>query len=1023
DGRADIAVDYAVSKSGGMGLCFDGPNLYFVGDGGLWRFTDANGDGVADGPATKLLSLKTGEHGAHAIRQGPDGSWFLMAGNDAEVHAGLLTDPRSPIRSPEAGALIRFSPDFTALGVFAHGFRNPYDFDFNWAGDLLTYDSDVEREWRLPWYTPTRLYHIAYAGHHGWRLPGYLRSFHRPDVDPFTIPMLRDMGRGSPTGVVAYRHYQFPPAYQNGLFLLDWTFGRVWFAPTEPSGATYDMPAELFLEPMGTAGFAPTDAAVAPDGALLISIGGRKTRGAVYRIQYTADPARMSLATNWVSRAATDAELALIPPQPLDAWCRAFWRPMAMRMGAAPFDAAVLNAAWPDSLRIRAIEVLTEVHGGLMTGTARQAAKTGSPFVRARVAWSLGRSPCADFAPVLLDLALDASPLARRNALEAIAEQVEGVGAPLVAQAALANATSPEKRLRQLAAQLAAFLPLENWKAYYASLMRGGATSQLACSLAVSARFPTNGLNQSLLNHTLQSLKTAQTAEEKLIGVMLLQQGMGGWRIHDPSVEALTAYEAAFPPPDPSPIRGRMLETARPYLSTQHALLISETARLLAMLADPSPTTAALILDRIHARSDASSDFHYLAVLSRLKPTKDPRHTERVALAILGLGQKMGREDARPKQTWQERLQELHVALLRRDAELGEQILRSPGWTRPENLALLLSLEFPARQKAGRGLLGALRAEPAYPWNEDVVRLLGTLPATETRAAIRAQWRQTDLRDSLILALAKEPQPIDREKFVAGLASNRPEVARAALDAWLSLPRQAGAESEVGEALRLLGRLSQTPSKEISMAQTIRLINQLTGKAFAAPDPGADPATVSHICQAIVDACAAQYPLLGRTTLARRGSSVEWEAFLRKVEWEKGNPQAGQRLFDGRRCQACHGANSNIGPDLAGVTRRWSPRDLFNQIRYPSREIAEAYRATLIETRDGVQHLGLVAFFSADGVILRGADGRTERIAEQDIAYRRQADDSIMPEGLLDGLNSQDIADLYAHLRQLDLAK
>ena len=1023
DGRADFGVNYAITKTGGMGLSFDGPNLYFVGDGGLWRFTDANNDGVADGPATKLLSLRTGEHGAHAIRQGPDGSWFLMAGNDAEVHSGMLTDARSPIRAPEAGALMRFSSDFAKAGVFAHGFRNPYDFDFNWAGDMITYDSDVEREWTLPWYTPTRLYHIAYAGHHGWRLPGYQRSFHRLDIDPNTIPMIRDMGRGSPTGVVAYRHYLFPPTYQNGLFLLDWTFGRIFFAPTEPSGATYEMPTEVFLEPMGTAGFAPTDAVVAPDGALLVSIGGRKTRGSVYRIQYTADPARMSLATNWIQRATTDAELVLTPPQPLDAWCRAFWKPLAIRMGPVAFDAAVLNVNYRDALRIRAIEVLTEVHGGLMTATARQAAKAASPFIRARVAWSLGRSPCSDFASLLLELSQDVSPLVRRNALEAIAEQVESVGAVIVAQAALANATHPEKRLRQLSAQLAAFLPLENWKAYYASLMRGGAPSQLACSLAVGTRFATNGLNESLLSHTLQSLKNAQAADDKLTGVMLIQQALGGWRIHDPSVEALTAYEAAFPPLDSNPARTRLLEAMRPYLITQHPLLVAETARLLAMLGDSSPATCGWILDRIHARTDVTSDFHYLAVLARLKPNKDPRQTERTALAILGIGQKLGRDGARPKQTWQERLQELQAALLRRDPELGEQILRSPGWTRAEQLSLLLTLDIPLRQKAARGLLTVVKADPGYPWTEDVVKLLGFLPSTETRPVLRSQWRLTDLRDSLVLALARDPEPIDRDKFVAGLGSNRSEVSRAALDAWLALPRQAGAESEVGEALRLLARLCQTPSKEISIGQVVRLINQLTGKSFVAPDSGADPATTMHMCQTLFDACAAQYPQLGRTTLARRSSSLEWEVFLRKVAWDKGNPVAGQQIFNARQCQLCHSAQSNIGPDLAGVTRRWSPRDLFNQIRYPSREIPEAYRATLIETRDGAQHLGLVAFFSADGVILRGADGRTERIAEQDIVHRRQAEDSIMPEGLVDGLNSQDIADLYAFLRQLDTAR
>jgi hypothetical protein len=108
--------------------------------------------------------------------------------------------------------------------VIAHGFRNAYDFDFNQLGDLFTYDSDVEREFLLPWYVPTRLYQVQFAATHGWRLPGFQRSYAQSEHYPWVVPRLQSLGRGSPTGVAVYRHFQFPPIYQNGLFSLDWTF-------------------------------------------------------------------------------------------------------------------------------------------------------------------------------------------------------------------------------------------------------------------------------------------------------------------------------------------------------------------------------------------------------------------------------------------------------------------------------------------------------------------------------------------------------------------------------------------------------------------------------------------------------------------------------------------------------------------------------------------------------------------------------------------------------------------------------
>src|SRR5262249_20800741 len=113
-------------------------------------------------------------------------------------------------------------------------------------------------------------------------------------------------GRGSPTGVVCYRHARFPPEYRGGFFVADWTFGKVWFLKPRRHGASYRAEPRVFLESVGDNGFAPTALAVHPQtGELFVSIGGRGPRGAVYRVRYTGS-----------APAGGEAELARLRPPP-----------------------------------------------------------------------------------------------------------------------------------------------------------------------------------------------------------------------------------------------------------------------------------------------------------------------------------------------------------------------------------------------------------------------------------------------------------------------------------------------------------------------------------------------------------------------------------------------------------------------------------------------------------------------------------------------------------------------------------
>ena len=117
----------------------------------------------------------------------------------------------------------------------------------------------------------------------------------------------------------------FPTKYHGGLFLLDWTFGRVYLRQARTqSGSTYNAKTQVFLEAVGDNGFAPTAAAVDPlTGDLYVSIGGRGTRGAVYRIRHTEGFKTMKVA---------DAAKLQPAPRSLD------WKPASQEESARRSD-------------------------------------------------------------------------------------------------------------------------------------------------------------------------------------------------------------------------------------------------------------------------------------------------------------------------------------------------------------------------------------------------------------------------------------------------------------------------------------------------------------------------------------------------------------------------------------------------------------------------------------------------------------------------------------------------------------
>lgn len=1013
DGKADRATNFARLESGAMGMCFVENNLYLTAADGLLRYDDKDGNGFADGPPEKLFGFHFGEHGAHAIRQGPDGWLYVVCGNDSGLENVRDSRPNPPVKRIEAGAILRFKPDGGDLQVFAHGFRNPYDFDFNLLGDIFTYDSDCEREVLLPWYLPTRIYHVETYGHHGWRLGGWTRGWHREEDYLDTVELLSPAGRSSPTGVVNYRHFQFPAYFQNGLFACDWTFGRVYFWPLLNLDSTYNTEARLLLEPIGANGFAPTDIVVAPDGSLLVCVGGRNTRGAVYRIVWK-DREEMPAPT-------TEMQAVLNAPQPLQAWSRRQWVPLARALKAPEFHEVILQEKFNPAARIRAVEVMTELFDGLPMNVAWKGANDPSAFVRARVAWSVGRFPKDNFKPVIKKLLQDKEPLVRRRAADALTDQAGRLSNEELVDLLPGLFEDDEPRIRRAAARIATFLSEDAWKQLGDSIDNRKLRRKLTYILAMIWRAPEQLIHPEAARRALEVLKLTRNDPYQMEAARLVVLALGDFNLRDPSLEVYSGYELAG---DLTEMDDEFLEelreTVRLRFPTNNERLDEELSRLAAMLEIEDPVLIDKVINRLRESSTATSDFHYLAVLSRLPGPRSEKQSGKVAQALVNLDVKLEGRQQRPKQVWNDRLLEVFGQLQKRDPLLATSLLLQPDFRRVGNLPLVQALPSQDQQMAAKIFLTEVKDNPDFPWTPQLVRLLARLQTDAVKGLFRKQYANNyAVRDAVTLALANDPEEIDRLKFLNGLASPDKRVVRASLSALMELPSDATGEHLV-PALQLLRRLLAEPAESGLRKRVVDLIIYQTKAPIKIREEATDPASLRQAYQPTFDWFVDTHANLEQALeLDQRDDPVRWTRKLNEVPWNVGDADRGREIFEQRRCQTCHAGNTAIGPDLSGVTARFSVNDLFQSIVFPHREVAPAYRPRVYQLTDGQTVYGMPVFLSAEGVMLRTGPGATVRIANDRIAAQREANFSLMPGGLLDGLTLDQLAHLYAYLKTL----
>ena len=821
DGIAEKDLLLRQSSSGAMGMLYVDKRTLLASEGGKFnRYIDEDGDGIFENGPELIGRFGGGEHGIHGIRKDKKGRIYLIGGNDAKFsgHEDL-----KQYRGIEGGGIIRYTPELEEPILICHGFRNPYDFDFNSEGQIYTYDSDCEREFLLPWYSPTRLYRVEDRAHHGWRLPGYKRGWKRPDYYFDSVKPLVNVGRGSPTGVMVYKHTAFPEYYHDAVFYCDWTFGKVFMTSTSTNSIGAEFPSsEVFLESMGTNGFAPTDIELAPDGSVYLSVGGRGTTGSVYKIS----------AIN-------------IPEKP------------------------------------KAITIKNSIYEGYRNLNSQN----NSEF-------SYDRSMA----------------LARH-------------------------------------------------------------------------------LDRTLINSKL---------EERLKVLRSLMKSLGDWNLAKPSLESLTGYELSFSEifdEENHDLIQLSRNSSRALLHSLHHEERLEAARMVAMLKDPNPISLRLMLSFFSPDSSPEDDFHYLTCISCLPIKLDEGNNELLASAILSLDKKLGGKQVRGKQNYIDRLNEVIKELAKRGS-LYDALIKNDLLVKPNHIGIVNSFPESYRDLVALKFFESLKDANNDQWNNDIITLLSSVDYKRTHPIFRELAKDPLLSKTCIIELAKMPIDQDRSLFVSGLGSADKNFQKICIRALSEI----GPSRELNELLALF-RMSDS---KLSLPLISKLLGREANKEEA------------------IDWLKDNYPKIADSIISeQKNINIDWNQLFSKVDWSQGDEKRGRIIFSQRACESCHLSTNALGPDLSGVAKRLSPNDLFHSIANPNDNVPPAYRATAFTMKDGTKKVGRIAFYSADGVIVRTGPEKTIRLDEKDIANQKDWTTSIMPEGLLIGLTETQLADLYWYIKTL----
>jgi len=268
----------------------------------------------------------------------------------------------------------------------------------------------------------------------------------------------------------------------------------------------------------------------------------------------------------------------------------------------------------------------------------------------------------------------------------------------------------------------------------------------------------------------------------------------------------------------------------------------------------------------------------------------------------------------------------------------------------------------------------------------DVLRILSDRshsPPVVMKLAKTAE--DPSIRLAGLSALRAFSDPTIGPAVLGEFSSQLPPVRRAILDVLLSDP---------GRTRLLLDKLE---SRQISVAEL-------------------DPTRVSQLTHSRDSEIRkrAQALLKSATPADRKTVIADYQKSLGMAA----DPRRGRDVFS-KNCTACHRIGElgvNVAPDI-GDSRTMTPAQILLDVLDPNRKVDNNYFSYTAVTKDGKTYTGILATETASSVTLRQQENKTVSLLREQIEELHSNGVSLMPVGLEKNIDSQQMADLIAFIK------
>ena len=1011
DGVPEKVRTYCDKVTSCQGILPLNGEVFVTGNGpdgqALYRLTDADRNGTLEKiQAIVKFEGKSNEHGPHGLRLGPDGMIYIAVGSHSQVsgkrgigdtyrdpyEGDLLPryhDPGGHGRSVKApgGTIVRTNIDGSVVERVAGGLRNAYDVVFTSSGGLFVHDADAEADINTAWYRPTALFDVTEGAEFGWRTGWAKWPEHYYD----RLPNLLDTGRGSPTGGVCYQHFMFPVRYQNTMFLADWSEGRILNVKIRDRGASYVADSEVFLkgQPLNV-----TDIEVGPDGALYFCTGGRGTGGGIYRVVYKGE------VPDRIKKMGTGVAAAIRQPQLESAWARQEIAKIKRDLGAE-WPKLVAGVAYSDDnpthYRVRAMELMQLFGPAPSEELLLELSESPNEQVRARAAVMMGLHPGQRTPDQLVNMLQDGDPRVRRSACEAMLRS--GIVPPTTEQ--LVPLLADEDRTIAFTARRV----LERMKpskfqdeVLNTADIRVGIVGMMAL---VNAK-PTEDTARAVLARASEMM-TGFLSDADFVDVCrLCQVALHRSKINPKELTALRDQFAEEFPAGDSRMNREVIQLAA------HLDASSIAPRALKYISSNAKKEdriyVAMCLPLLSVNWTAEERFKILKFYEEVAATASGGMPLYISDVTRDFAKTLSADDA---------LAILEQGHVWRNAALGA-IYKLERPINGDTAKLLRDLD-------GKLVINSQPGEAERRLRTGIIAMLSTSDEKESAKYLRKLWRsEPERRDLIAMALSVKPNGENWDYLVRSFNVLNPKSA----DEVLTALKSVDIATDDPMAIRQLILLGVRAEKEGAKFEKVeQLLEHWTGKKR----PSGDRGTMRH-WQVWYQK---MYPDRPRAELPKEGDSRwDFEQLISYLDGDRGrvgDPIHGRRVYTTAKCADCHQFGSNgtrgIGPDLSGISQRFTKREVVESVLYPSHVISDQYASKKVLTLDGTVLTGMVTERNDGSITIRDSKNNVTMISENEIDQILPSTSSIMPSGLVDGLTQQEISDLLAYMGVLPSAE